>query len=130
MSNIIDAHWNEFSVKTKVLLLDKLQPFNKSIWRFLLDIIIKIPTALKEKSERNKKYTSQYSSLDASAQQDLNRKFLSNFQLLVKSVLKNLETTSSIFEKDGYLLKENEGNVNKFNHSIDILLGISQVWSG
>jgi hypothetical protein len=122
MSSIIDAHWNEFSVKTKVLLLDKLQPFNKSIWRFLLDIVIRIPAALKEKSERNKKYTSQYSSLNRSVQQDLNQKFLNNFQLLVKSVLKNLEITSNIFKRDGYLLKENEENIDKFNHSIKTMI--------
>jgi hypothetical protein len=126
MSSIIDAHWNEFSVKTKVLLLDKLQPFNKSIWRFLLDIVIRIPAALKEKSERNEKYTSQYSSLDTSARQDLNRKFLNNFQLLVKSVMKNLETTSNIFEKDGYLLEENRGNIEKFNYSLKTMLSARQ----
>jgi hypothetical protein len=126
MSSIIDAHWDEFSVKTKVLLLDKLQPFNKSVWQFTIDLIIKIPAALKEKSERNEKYTSQYSSLDTSARQDLNRKFLNNFQLLVKSVMKNLETTSNIFEKDGYLLEENRGNIEKFNYSLKTMLSARQ----
>jgi hypothetical protein len=126
MSSIIDAHWDEFSVKTKVLLLDKLQPFNKSVWQFTIDLIIKIPAALKEKSERNEKYTSQYSSLDTSARQDLNRKFLNNFQLLLKSVMKNLETTSNIFEKDGYLLEENRGNIEKFNYSLKTMLSARQ----
>jgi hypothetical protein len=122
MSDIIDVYWDKFSVKTKVLLLDKLQPFNKNIWQFILDIILKIPAALKEKFERNKEYASQYNSLDRSGQEELNRKFFNNFQLLVKSVLRNLETTSNIFRKDRHLLEENEGNIDKFNHSIKTMI--------
>jgi hypothetical protein len=122
ITDIVDLHWDEFSVKTKVLLLDKLQPFNKSTWRFILEIFSKLPSALKEKKERNKKYGSQYGSLDKFAQKELIQKFRSNFILLATSVFKTLNVTSKIFKKDGYLLKENEKNISKFNHSIRTMI--------
>jgi hypothetical protein len=126
IADIVNLHWDDFSLKTKVLLLDKLRPFNKSVLQFIVEVILKLPSALKEKKERNRKYGSEYNSLDRSAQQELVRKLRSNFSLLITSIFKILNATSKIFKKDGYLLEENKENINRFNHSVKTMLSARQ----
>lgn len=122
ISDILDIHWDEFSTKTKVLLLNKLQPFNESALKFILKLVAKFPSALSEKLERNKSYASQYNSLDPSSQKELYQKSCANSFLLIKSIFKICTSTSKVFKKDGCLLEKNKDNLDKFNYSVRTML--------
>jgi hypothetical protein len=122
ISDILEIHWDEFSLKSKVLLLNKLELFNTNAWQFILELIVKFPSALIEKSERNKKYASQYNSLNSTEQINLKQKSFANSLSLIKSIFEICDSTSKVFKKDGYLLKENKQNIDRFNHSVQTMI--------
>lgn len=122
ISDILDIYWNEFTTKAKVLLLNKLQVFNKSGWQFALELVVKFPNALKDRAARNKAYTYEYNSLDRSSQSNLDRKFATNLTSLFRSIFRLCSTTRKIFKRDSRLLRENQGNIQIFTTDIQELI--------
>jgi hypothetical protein len=122
ISDILDIYWSEFPIKAKVLLLNKLQVFNKSGWQFALELMAKIPNALKDRAARNKAYTHEYNSLDRSSQANLERKFATSLTSLFRSIFRLCNTTRKIFKKDGRLLRENQENIQSFTTDIQELI--------
>jgi hypothetical protein len=124
MSDILDIYWNEFPTKTKVLLLDKLQIFNKSGWQFMLKLISQLPKTLKDVSFRYATYISEYNSLNRSTQEHLKQTAYTNSTSLIKSIWYLCNVVRKMLKKDGKLLKENQANIQNF--TVDILSLIRQ----
>ena len=127
MSGIIDLNWDKFSLKVKVLLLKKLQPFNKNIWQFSLELIFKFPNTLTKRLEKNKRYAAEYSHLEPSEQRRLTQKSIENSQSFFKSIMKTLNIVSKVFKKDGYLLEDNRENISEFAKSVKTINAERQV---
>lgn len=114
LSNIIDTHWNEFSLESKVLLLGKLRKFNKNKNLFIFEIIlqsfIKIPGKLKTYFP----YILEFLSSTKQGKQNITAKTNINLNLLSNAILSLLRSTQKAFDKDGKLLYQNKGSINKF----------------
>jgi hypothetical protein len=118
LSDIVDIHWNEFSLESKVLLLGKLQKFNKSKESFITEMILRSLIVLPWKLCNYSRYMLEFIFSNKQVKQDISIKADSDFSLILNSLSKLLQTTQRIFEKDGKLLEQNRGNISNFTSEL------------
>jgi hypothetical protein len=113
LSEIIDAHWNEFTLETKMLLLFKLR-YSRSKYLFWAKLIFEFILDSINPKGHTWKRRSAYYSLDRDSRKRIDRDFISNHKLVLQS-FKTLQTISSkIFASDGKLYWKNKKNIGRF----------------
>jgi hypothetical protein len=123
LSDILDMNWPYLPPDIKILLLDKLQLFNKSDWQIAFDIIIDFidPRNFVEKLNKYRNYKSEYNSFDKTTKKGINQSAFANLGLIYKSVARLKKTTKRFFKKDGNLLKKNKRSILEISESLQIL---------
>jgi molecular chaperone GrpE (heat shock protein) len=123
LSDILDTNWSFFSPEIKILLLDRLQLFNKSYLQIALYLLVRIftPRNLTNNLNQYKIYASEYESFDKNSKKNINQSASSSLGLVCKSLLNLKKTTEEIFKKDGLLLKKNRRSILEIIESLQIL---------
>jgi hypothetical protein len=122
LSNILIENWDKFSLKAKVLLLDKLRVHRKSFWQHILSSPFDFFKLIKSRIGYYLKFLRELRTYDATTQ----RSILNKVSRDVKS-LKNAwnvlgKARLMILEKDSHLLEENKDNIGKFIHSAKTMI--------
>jgi hypothetical protein len=111
LSEILELHWDDFSLGTKVLILEKiclLENRSKLILEFiyaLLRRLLNISTW---------KQILIFWRTDTSNRTRISQQLTEEFNLLINKFNILQSTVENIFKKDGYLLKENKKKINEF----------------
>jgi hypothetical protein len=115
---IIDAHWNDFTLETKVLFLFKLRSFRSKylLWmklfvNFVLDVLN--PTS------RTWKRAIAYYSLNSLSRRRVDREFASNYQSVFQSFRILQATSSKLFILDGKLYQKNKKNIGRYINNLN-----------
>jgi hypothetical protein len=123
LSDILNEHWQDFPLKVKVLLLNKLKIFRKSSWKSIFISIFSAFHTIKNRINYYKGFWSELRAYDSFTQKNILRKVLENSKLLRNAWFTLEITTLRIFKSDSYLLTQNKENIDKFIHKIRI-----EVW--
>jgi hypothetical protein len=125
LSDILNEHWQEFPLKVKVLLLNKLKVFRRSFWKSIFTF--SSFHTIKSRFNYYRGYWSELKTYDRFTQESIldkvfrDSRFLRNAWLILKS------TTLKIFKNDGHLLEENRENISEFTNSVKTMLAARSI---
>ncbi len=126
LSDILNENWQEFPLKVKVLLLNKLKVIKRSFWQYLFSSPISNFKLFKNRINYYIEFWRELRAYDKATQRNIFMKISKNIESL-KNAWNALEKSRlMIFEADGYLLEENKENIGKFNHSLKTMLSARQ----
>jgi hypothetical protein len=123
LSDILDVNWSNFSPEIKILLLDKLQVFNKSDWQIAFSIIINSFTLrnFANNLNRYRNYVSEYSSFDNNDRRNISQSTFANLGFVYKSLSNLRNVTRRFFKEDGDLLKKNKRSILEIIESLQVV---------
>lgn len=119
-SDILNEHWQEFPLKAKVLLLDKLKVVRKSFWQYIIISPSNIFKVLKNRINYNIGFWHELKAYDEATKNNILDKVSRNLNSLKNAWNALAKTRSMIFKSDGHLLEANKENVVKFIHDIRV----------
>jgi hypothetical protein len=126
LSDILNENWQNFPLKVKVLLLNKLKFSRKSFWKSLIASFPTIFNTIRNRLTYYKCYWNELKTYDGLTQKSILEKVSSDSKLLRNAWFVLRESTLTIFNIDGCLLEENKDNIDRFNHSIKTMLSARQ----
>lgn len=122
LSDILNEHWQEFPLKVKVLLLDKLKVYRESFWQYVLASPSNTFKVIKSRIGYYIKFWYELKAYNNVDRRNIINKVSKNIELLKSAWNAMEETKLVIFESDGHLLEENRDNIDKFSHSIKTMI--------
>lgn len=120
LADILNEHWQEFPLKTKVLLLYKLKVVRKSFWKYIVISPFDIFKVLKNRINYNIGFWHELKTYDKTTKNNILDKVSKNLNSLKNAWNALAKTRSMIFKNDGHLLEANKENIVKFIHDIRV----------
>jgi hypothetical protein len=127
LANILEEHWEEFPLKVKVLLLNKLKVFKKGFWKYFLTSIPSIFRTIKGRVDYYKGFLAELKTYDGATQSSVLGKVLRDSRFLKSAWITLKVATLKIFKNDGYLLEENRESISEFANSLKTMVAARQI---
>jgi ribosomal protein S8 len=125
LSDVLNEHWQEFPLKVKVLLLNKLKVFRRSFWKSIFSF--SGFHTIKNRFNYYAGYWNELKTYDSLTQKSILNKLSRDSRLLRNAWLTLKVTILKIFKSDGYLLEKNRESISEFTNSVKTMVAARQV---